>query len=394
MKAISFLGTTDYKNTSYKFSNDQIFNTLYFPYAVNRFYNPDEHYILMTKEAKHKHCEKLSELFKFHEVIIPIGKDEHQFWEIFDIIMECIDSYDEIILDFTYGFRSQPVLAIAALIYLKELKNIKIKNVIYGAFEAKENEVVPVFDMVSFIELIDWSYAVRDFLKYGKSSEINKLLRDIQKFTHTIDVGNKAKGLSNSGRTLNNLSKALSVVNTKEAFRFAHDFANQIENLIEDFINIKKTKPIGLILGEIVKRIEPISSAEKNLFSDKGIQAQLNIIEWYLETEQYQQAITMMNELFISINCILKKLDPLKLENRNFISKEFGEKIQKFKNEELEKQSKDEVVLRTRLSEIRNEINHAGFKENISNAETQINNIKDIHKDLKIYIKEELKDVN
>lgn len=386
MKVISFLGTGDYKNISYKFSEDQIITTLFFPSAVNQYFNPEEHYILMTEEARDKHSEKMSEMFKFHEVIIPFGKDEDQFWEIFDDIAECIEENDEVILDFTYGFRSQPVLAIAALIYLKALKNIRIKNVIYGAFEAKVNDVVPVFDLISFVELIDWSNAVRDFLKYGKSADINKLLREIQISTYKNNIGDKATGLISAGNSLIKLSQAMSIVNTKEIFEQSKVFSTHIEKLIEDLKNIKKTKPIGLILNEIVKRIEPVSSAEKILFNEKGIEAQINIIQWYMDTEQFQQAITLMNEMFISLQCIKNELDPISSENRNQISKKLGEVIQKMKSGD--EVNEDGIKLWSILIETRNEINHAGMRENNTSSVRQIGNIKILFEQLQAHITE------
>jgi len=55
MKAISFLGTTDYKNTSYKFSDGKLIHTQYFPVAVNQYYHPGQHFVIMTDDSKLKH---------------------------------------------------------------------------------------------------------------------------------------------------------------------------------------------------------------------------------------------------------------------------------------------------------------------------------------------------
>lgn len=388
MKAISFLGTSDYKNTAYKFLDGKIINTLYFPYAVNVFYKPSEHYIFMTKEAKNKHNDILSALFKFNEVEIPLGKNEDHFWEIFDDILECVKDGDEVLLDFTYGFRSQPVLAIAALIYLKALRNIKIYKIIYGAFEAKENDVVPVFDLTSFIELIDWSYATHDFINYGKAKGISNLMSELQKNSHISKNTQKAKALKTSGNSLKELTKSLSIVNIKDTLKYSKKFSDDIEDLLKDINTINSTRPIALLLNEIVKRIEPISISDKEMFNKKGIEAQLSIVQWYIDTEQYQQSITLMNELFISLQCLLKSLDPIKPESRSNISENFGKRIQNLKIKNIDIDFKDETVLWNRLSEIRNEINHAGMKSSNTNTSSQISNIQEEFEKLKEYCKE------
>lgn len=388
MKVISFIGTADYKETEYFFPDGKKITTPYFPFAANQVYNPDGHYIFMTDDAKLKHYHKLSDIMKFNEVNIPFGKNEDEFWEIFDDLIQCVEEKDELIIDFTYGFRSQSILIIAALIFLKALRNVKITKILYGAFEAKdENGITPVFDLSSFIELIDWSYAVHDFINYSKAEGLCKLMTKIQKKSFNNKNLKPPEGLRKSALELINISKSLSLVNTTETFEYANSFSKNIGGLINDLGNIRQTKPLGLLLSEISKRIEPISSAERNLFNDKGINAQLNILQWYLETGQYQQAITLMNELFITINCIKKSIDPLELKNRTDVSEYFGSRIQLLKDKKLEPEFKDETTLWNRLSETRNEINHAGMKKNQSKTDSLVNNIIKLFDDLNNYIK-------
>lgn len=388
MKIISFIGNTNYSETTYTFNDKIEVQTAYFPYAVNKVYNPEDHYIFMTDESKKMHSEKLSLLFKFNEVNIPIGKNEDEFWEIFDVLIQCVSDNDELIIDFTYGFRSQAILVIAAVIFLKSLRKIKIKKILYGAFEAKDKESnsTPVFDLTSFVELIDWSYAVYDFINYSKAGELSKLLADIQKYAYSNEI--KPESLKSSGVYLKDISESLSVVNLKDIFCKAFLFSEKSVGLINDLKKIAKTKPLALLLNEITKRIEPISNAEKQMFNEKGLQAQISIIQWYIETGQFQQAITLMNELFITVNCIKKKKDPLLLKERTSISDEFGERIGRLKVKSLDQSLKDETVVWNRLSETRNEINHAGMKESQSNTVNQIKNILELFNLLKNYISE------
>jgi hypothetical protein len=384
------LGQFDKESNSYKYSesnykfDDDIISTAYFPFAVFQKYKPDLVYLMMTEKARLVHSVNLTELFKYNEVIIPDGKNEKEIWEIFDNITQCVSENDEVILDFTFGFRSQPVIAIASLLYLKALRNIKILNLLYGAYEARENDIVPVFDLKPFLELTDWSYAVNEFLNSGRAGTLNKLMNKIHTETYTSLKESKSLELKSKGRCLYEITKALSVLNLNQAFLFANEFTKDFDDLIKDLNNINQTKPLSILLKKILDRIEPISQAEKNMFSSKGINAQFEIIKWYIDTEQYQQAITLMNELFITIHCIINNLIPIKKDSREEISKYLGELIIKARDETSQNDNNNISDLWNSLSQLRNDINHAGMKEkNAVGTDKQIENIKNLYIKLK-----------
>jgi len=163
MIALSFLGlgqfneetkTYAYQKTKYSFQGNTI-ETEYFPFAVSQFIKPEKLFVIMTEKAEEIHAAALNKLCDFEPIKIPNGKSEEEFWIIFDKITSVINEGDEIVFDITHGFRSQPFIVIVLLLYLKALKNIKIKNILYGAFEAKdENNITPVFELKSFIDLM------------------------------------------------------------------------------------------------------------------------------------------------------------------------------------------------------------------------------------------------
>ncbi|MBV6479140.1 MAG: hypothetical protein HGGPFJEG_01901 [Ignavibacteria bacterium] len=389
MKAISFLGITDYKDIKYEFPEKNVISTPYFPFAVKEFYKPEEYFIFMTEDAKRKHFDSLSKLFSFNSVIIPSGKTEDEYWEIFDKIVDKISEEDEIIFDITFGFRSQPVLAISALTFLKTIRNIKIAKIIYGAFDAKENDKVPVFDLTPFIELMELSYAVHDFLKYGKADLLDKHMKYIQKYTHITKKDEKAKALSSMGKMLKELMESMSIVNTLEILKHANNIYNKTDELKKDLECITKTKPISLLFTTINKRIERIRNPEISNLDHSSMMKQIEIIRWFIDTNQYQQAITLMNELFLTSECISDSLDPLLKENRLDISKKLGDKIQELEKKNIPDNDKEKIDLWNKLSEIRNQINHAGIKPSAAKTNTLIKNIKKQFVDLENYIKKQ-----
>lgn len=367
-----------YAESNYKF-NTEIISTPYFPFAVYQIHKPDSVFILMTEKARSIHSDKLSGLFKFNEVIIPEGKNEDEIWEIFDSITQCVSENDEVILDFTFGFRSQPIIAIASLLYLKSLKNIKILNLLYGAYEAKENDTVPVFDLKPFIELIDWSKATESFIKDNNVSYLKNLLTGIQSNTHINMEEYKAKGLFGIGEILNNIINSGSVVRPEEFLKYSNELPLKINKVQNDIDNISKVKPIKTLLDIVSNRFQIFVNDEKDIYSDQGIILQSRIVEFYIKSNQYQQAITLIREIILTTVCKDKNEYPGNSESRYNIEKELNADSEKVKNKTVpENFDSDVVKLWIEIVEIRNDVNHAGMARQASPGNALIENIKKI----------------
>ncbi|MBK6670629.1 MAG: hypothetical protein IPG46_13530 [Actinobacteria bacterium] len=69
----------------------------------------------------------------------------------------------------THGFRTQPMLMLAAAVYLRSTKNVTITEVLYGAYDARNEETntAPVFSLRPFLDLIDWSTAFEQWDRFG-----------------------------------------------------------------------------------------------------------------------------------------------------------------------------------------------------------------------------------
>jgi len=392
MKAISFLGTGNYNEVTYIYQDKKVC-TKYFPYAFWEFMKPNELYIVMTDKAEKSHKSELKKLCAFESVRIPDGKSENEIWEIFGKIVSVFNENDEIVIDITHGFRSIPLVVIASLIYLKSLKNVKIKSILYGVFEAKnELNETPVFDLKPFLDIIDWSYAINEFLKNGNSKNLNLILQNIQKLTFTQNEEFRATKLQPLGKKMEEISNSVSLANIREVFNNINFIPDLINSVVKDVSNIPRAKPFGMLLDKINSRFIPLSGiSDDNLFSSEGINAQIEIIQWCIEIEKYQQAITLMNELFISYHCIKLNKNPLVLKEREEVNKMLGEYIVSLKEKTLGEKLIKTADLKNKLSELRNEINHAGMRENNTPSSRIIENIKIYFNVLKNYIREENK---
>src|SRR5699024_5214862 len=97
------------------------------------------------------------------------------------------------------------MLALVVLNYVKVAKYAQILGIYYGAWDARDdNKVVPIIDLTSLDEMLEWSQAVNAFLKYGNSGH----LRDISIERLKPDLGSKkwARDTKNFMESLNNFT--------------------------------------------------------------------------------------------------------------------------------------------------------------------------------------------
>jgi len=157
---LSFLGTNNYVPCIYWLGTKDFKNVRFVQEATIelecRNWGPDDRIRIFTTEEAHKKnwldgghfsdhgapldglkscIGKLNLKASVQNVSIPDGKDETEFWSIFDKVFEEIHTGDEIVLDITHALRSIPLLANAVLNYSKVLKGISIRRIYYGAFE-------------------------------------------------------------------------------------------------------------------------------------------------------------------------------------------------------------------------------------------------------------------
>lgn len=348
---LSFLGTGNYQKTNYKL-DDKVAETQFFAQALCTFYPDYQLKVVMTNEAKKCHDEALQQVCAYEVIDIPSGKNEAELWEMFAILAEKIPKSARLIVDVTHGFRSQPMLALAACVYLRTVKDVKVEQIIYGAWEAKDAQgTAPVFDLTSFLSLIDWSVSAQQFMRYGNAAPMRDLLQGIHIQTHKNQKEYRAKGLTQVGERLADFSNALAMIRPQEVLQHAEDVPNAIEKAQEDLENLVETRPFSLLLEKVNERVKPYTRANRKLFTDEGFKAQAAMIRLYLSTEQYTQAVTLAREAITSKICVDNGYDPF---NQNHRQGKANKNISKLPtiNE-----------LAGKAKRLRDDLNHAGMKE-------------------------------
>jgi CRISPR-associated DxTHG motif protein len=379
MIAVSFLGTGNYQKCKYSL-NDLLIETEYFAHALCEAYKPDLLYLVLTKEAKEKHGHELEKLCSFEEIIIPFGESENEIWEIFDLLSKKIPSNEDVILDITHGFRSQPLLAVSIILFLRTLKNISLKNIFYGAFEAKDgNNVVPVFDLKPFINIIDWSFAVDQFVKNGNARNLRNIIQEIHTTTHLSKFSHKSQSLHKFGKTLDDITSALSVIRPEEVCRISKLLPELIDSVQIDISNIPQVRPLGALLEKIPDAFARFASAKDNLFTKEGFIAQSEMIKFYLQIEKFQQAVTLARETIVSKLCASQNLQPTKKEDRETVETQLNDFASSYKyRRSLSKENSLYGELWHQITQIRNDVNHAGMRKGAQPTASLIKNIKKV----------------
>ncbi len=395
---ISFLGTNKYIPCNYYFmdkNKNYVKNVEFIQEALieiffKQKYDNSLFLFFLTKKAKEVNWNnletriknKVSNFFQIKPIDIPDGKSEKEIWEIFEKVYENIPEKSSIIFDITHAFRSIPMLAISLLNYAKVLKNIKVEGIYYGAVETlgtrKEIENMPlnqrnapIFELTQFNELIDWSNAAYDFINYGIATKLKEMniekIKPVLKATKGKDeIAQKIRFISNE---LDKISLSLSTVRGKEIYEDLN-FTKIREYLkeIKDNIKIQPFKPL------VVKINNKISDFEKgdikNLFLASKFCYEHNLI---------QQSITILQEAIITYYCEKFNFNYTDLEKRNLIAQLFIIKNRNIPENKWKSPAGDNKYLTKQilnkidrnfanyynsLTNLRNDINHAGFLEN------------------------------
>lgn len=375
LKAFTFLGLGKYEDTIYiKHDENESCETDLFPIAVADLYKPDQMILFITqkvKEAKGDDLAKLTEKFGENFCIkdIPNGNSTEELWEIFQTCANAIDDGDEIILDITHAFRSIPLLIFIVAAYLRQAKQVKLQHIIYGAFEARdqETEQTPIFDLTPFVDLLDWMNAFTIFQRSGDAGDIAKL-----------NLPNSIK------RALTNVSEALLTNRTFEAqeaiFRFAKMDFNHPESLS------RQPVPFQMLTERLKESYENIGVNQPRNEPKKSLKAQYEQIKWYVVNQHYLQAITLMREWMVSWECIqLKKKEWLNQDVRRTTEDELNERVdhQNFHNLDFTK-------LWRQCRDLRNDLAHCGMREDPRKSHKAISTTEDLFSEFEKFVQKNL----
>jgi CRISPR-associated Csx2 family protein len=400
---ISFLGVSHYTPCNYVLRDArvdavQFVQTALLHLVASDFSSNDSVLIGCTAKASQANLEPLrSEVFasgwagpKVDTVDLPDATSEQEMWEIFETLMEQVSDDDELIFDITHSFRSLPMLFTVLIQYLRVVKRIRLRGVYYGAFERLGNpravdvmpmadRDAPIIELTPFLSLFDWGSAIDHFLRFGHADELQALVAD-----RINPVLRDSRGRDHSAKALRD------VVSNLSGFATGAQFARG-KVLTEIRFQSRIAAPLQEIRGDFMPPLQPVLDDLAERFRAWPDRDPVNVVRsvgWCIDHGMVQQGLTLLQEGLVDVLAarlgeVLASVgadagDPKSrlIQQRTLISKllnVLGRRIPsaQWKHElERHRDVAESCAARMppalpaayeRLTQLRNDINHAGF---------------------------------
>ena len=222
-------------------------------------------------------------------VLIKYGITEDEIRENITRILQleqCLQPGDELIVDITHAFRSLPLLIMSLLVYLKNVtsKNIKISHIYYGMNEVsgEMEDVSPIVDLKTMLELQDWIIGAYDLKTYGNTYKIVELLTN-SSMIHDGDKG-VAKHLKDFSDYIN--------INYMDAMKKVPDSLKGIKDKCQNDLGKLIVNPV---VNDFLKEL-----GNKEFASFSFL---YRLAKWFYERKKYVQAYLMASEAIFSYVC-------------------------------------------------------------------------------------------
>ncbi|MDH7596692.1 MAG: TIGR02221 family CRISPR-associated protein [Methanothrix sp.] len=225
-------------------------------------------------------------------------------------MLEKIPEKAELILDVTHGFRHYPFLFFTACLYLKALKDVKIKKIWYGRLDAKNPDgAAPFMDLSILLEMVDWFHVVQSFRDMSNPKALAKKLSDYgqgmkrpderipdmakKKYNAVASAARDFAELFGMGLPLELGMSSAALQGRIAEFRREGDISATGIPLADDLL---------LEIGKAAERFRVADGVEKrDLVLDlEEIHRQEKLIDAYFEAGYHNNAIGLIRELVIS----------------------------------------------------------------------------------------------
>lgn len=279
-----------------------------------------------------------------------------QVWEIFKHVIEVLEEGDEVIFDITHSFRSIPMLGLILLNYASAFHNIKVVDVLYGAYEVlRENPEgnAPIVSMKELIHLQEWTKAINEFDKFGSATSIQQ-----------IGEQNEDENVIQLSKQLKKIHEQFTTVRGSEILE-----GKEYTKALDLTSKLKQENQIPVI-NEVIHILE---TKIQNLSEKGGLINGLAGVQYCIDHQLVQQGITLLQEVLKEFVLIKLEKDPKNRKNRDTASSALS--YYASDQEEWDKSTVDVALFDAvveegfamlatyykQLSQFRNDINHGGF---------------------------------
>jgi CRISPR-associated protein Csx16 len=363
MRLISFLGIVNYGDTTYKFEEKSL-PTKYVAHALAEFCKPSEIHLIATDEAWTQHGNSLARTLAeaAHpepiRVSIPSSGEAENLWKLFGALVEAVrSSKAPVLLDITHGFRAHPFFAAACIQYVQAVvPNPPTIQVVYGEYR-KDEPISPVWDLTPFLDVLSWSRNLMLFLRTGQADAVveptNRLARDLSKQWAIAGKQGPQPQLQKLSKALQQFGDDLTTIRTGSLLLGDGGAARQLISAIEGTrAEVEHHLPaLALVLDQVTEMVEPLRG-DARLSTSAGQRVLLSLARLYQKMGRYSEAISILREGWITLGASSAADNPG--------TPEFDNSAREARDKEWSRRGGDTP---DPVSEVRNDIQHAGFKK-------------------------------
>lgn len=391
-RLVSFLGTGNYQPTRHRFPDGSLgAETRYACRAIAEFVHADEIAIIATTEAQDAHGKKLAEKLcqanlptpDFHP--IPKGESEAELWRQFEAVKDLLrpPAGTEIALDVTHAFRSQPFFAAAVAAFVRAVDPEPAGlRIFYAAYEPGK-ALTPVWELTPFVELVDWAQGMILFLRTGRSEGVAE---------RTIRLGDELgrrwaetrqgppPNLKQLGEALRQFGHNLETVRTGDLLlgRSLGSAAGTAAVLAAARESAQAVPPLADVLDRLRREmVDPLLGASDHLANEAGHHALAALVRLYLDMGRWAEAAAVLREGWITRHAVPAAALGERRSNRPGIDEGARRNAEDYWNRE-------EGDIARRVAQIRNDIEHAGFKRQPLPADRLQRQIHDLAKNFAV----------
>ena len=314
---ISFLGTGDYTPTYYTFPGSPRPErpTAFVQHAIIEHFHqqmqPFTHvHMLLTSESKAGNWVELHDELRGAELLNELvltsddsiasdQQDTDSHWGWFRQILEVVNRDDEVVFDFTHGFRSVPIALSAALALLQRTKPFVLRGAYYGFTPRLKPPQSPcegsMIDMAPFYEVNHWAEAVGSLVDSANADPLAALAKSS---TSPLFPGLRDPKLQHS---LTTLTAAVKDVDVQRVAERASDAIGRVHDAKDASTNAAERLLLDLVLDKFADLARHVGRGGYNL---PYFQTQLILTDKLIEHGMHMQAFTVMSEMVISLGLL------------------------------------------------------------------------------------------
>ncbi len=391
---ISFVGLGRYDDITHILGEKQFRSPYSFIALAQLLDEKPDLFLFFTPEAEEAHGDTIRSLTREYGLILHekriILTEEADGEKLILKLLQDIPEGEEIILDITHSYRYLPFIIFPALLYLQTLRHTRLRGVYYAPHPG-ETPITSFHDLSHVLSLVDVLHATHEFVTTGRTQTLERIktehLRRVSQTYHE-----RASLLTKLTGSLVSFSDAIATARGREVDAKLRDVYKKILLLQEQEEHVETLlTPLFSYLTHHLPRLY-----------DDPLERLFEIVRWSIERGNIQQGLTILLEGIITllIRKYAERVDSSLTEEEqvsrdvrgafnealNIVSREFSsrqgyapmdrtldEKIigyVSFLSEPDPSLQKAFYSWLNSIKEVRNDINHAGWRVNAYSVKT------------------------